>query len=66
MTAGATPHLPSPRRRRDRVTATIVVIGLATTRYVMANPAVADMSRDELIRFARPVIRRILVEPIDA
>lgn len=42
------------------------VIGLAVTRYVMANPAVADMSRDELIRFARPVIRQILVEPIDA
>ncbi|MEH3141701.1 MAG: TetR family transcriptional regulator [Mycobacterium kyogaense] len=40
------------------------VIGLATTRYVMANPAVADMSRDELIRFARPVIRQILLGPV--
>ncbi len=40
------------------------VIGLAVSRYVMANPAVADLSRAELIRFARPVIRRILLEPL--
>lgn len=40
------------------------VIGLATTRYVLANPAVADLGHDELIRFARPVILQLLVGPI--
>src|SRR6201991_3449763 len=39
------------------------VIGLATTRYVLANPAVADLSHDELIRWARPLIRQLLVGP---
>ena len=37
------------------------VIGLATTRYVLANPAVAELSHDELIAWARPVIRQLLV-----
>lgn len=36
------------------------VIGLATTRYVLANPAVANLSHDELIRWAAPVIRQLL------
>ncbi|MFB1295498.1 TetR family transcriptional regulator [Mycobacterium sp. pW049] len=36
------------------------VIGLATTRYVLANPGVANLSHDELIRFARPVILHLL------
>jgi len=39
------------------------VIGLAATRYVLANPAVADLSHDELIGWARPVIRQLLVGP---
>jgi AcrR family transcriptional regulator len=39
------------------------IIGLATTRYVLANPPVANLSRDELIRWATPVIRQLLVEP---
>ena len=39
------------------------VIGLATTGYVLANPAVADLSHDELIRWAGPVIRQLLVGP---
>jgi AcrR family transcriptional regulator len=38
-------------------------IGLATTRYVLANPAVANLSHDELIRWAGPVIRQLLVGP---
>jgi AcrR family transcriptional regulator len=42
------------------------VIGLATTRYALANPAVADLSHGELIRFARPVIHQILLGPIDS
>jgi hypothetical protein len=37
------------------------VIGLATTRYVLTNPAVADLGHDELIAWARPVIRQLLV-----
>jgi AcrR family transcriptional regulator len=39
------------------------VIGLATTRYVLANPPVANLSRDELSRWAAPVIRQLLVGP---
>jgi AcrR family transcriptional regulator len=39
------------------------VIGLATTRYVLANPAVADLNHDELIAWARPVICQLLVGP---
>jgi AcrR family transcriptional regulator len=39
------------------------VIGLATTRYVLENPAVADLSHDELIRWAGPVIQQLLVGP---
>lgn len=39
------------------------IIGLATTRYVLANPAVTDLSHDELIAWARPVIRQLLLGP---
>lgn len=38
-----------------------LVIGLATTRYVLANPAVATLSREELIHWTRPLIRQLLV-----
>ncbi|VEG52016.1 TetR family transcriptional regulator [Mycolicibacterium aurum] len=40
------------------------VIGLATTRYVLGNPGVATLGHDELIRFARPVIRQLLFGPV--
>ena len=30
------------------------IIGLATTRYVLANPAVADLDHDQLIALGRP------------
>lgn len=40
------------------------VIGLATTRYVLGNPAVATLGHEELIRFARPVIRQLLFGPV--
>ncbi|MEV3903851.1 TetR family transcriptional regulator [Mycobacterium sp. NPDC050551] len=43
-----------------------LVIGLATTRYVLANPAVADLSQQELIRWTRPLIRQLLVGPYSA
>lgn len=39
------------------------VIGLATTRYVLRNPAVAELSYDELVRWAGPVIQQLLVGP---
>ncbi|MCK0173337.1 MULTISPECIES: TetR/AcrR family transcriptional regulator [Mycobacteriaceae] len=39
------------------------VIGLATTRYVLANPAVANLTHDELIRWSRPVIQQLLLGP---
>jgi AcrR family transcriptional regulator len=39
------------------------VIGLATTRYVLKNPPIANLSRDELSRWAAPVIRQLLVGP---
>jgi AcrR family transcriptional regulator len=42
------------------------VIGLATTRYVLANPAVASLSRDELMRWAGPVVRQLLFGPAPA
>ncbi|MDP9168501.1 MAG: TetR family transcriptional regulator [Actinomycetota bacterium] len=42
------------------------IIGLATTRYVLTNPAVADLSHRELIRWATPVIRDLLVGPAPA
>jgi hypothetical protein len=39
------------------------IIGLATTRYVLANPAVANLSHADLIRWASPVITQLLVGP---
>ncbi|MFY9764079.1 MAG: TetR family transcriptional regulator [Mycobacterium sp.] len=39
------------------------VIGLAITRYVLVNPPVASLSREELSRWAAPVIRQLLVGP---
>jgi AcrR family transcriptional regulator len=42
------------------------IIGLATTRYVLNNPAVAQLSHADLIRWAGPVIRQLLVGPASA
>jgi hypothetical protein len=39
------------------------VIGLATTRYVLENPPIATLSREELTRWAAPVIHQLLVGP---
>ena len=39
------------------------IIGLATTRYVLTNPAVANLSHEDLILWAGPVIRQLLVGP---
>jgi AcrR family transcriptional regulator len=39
------------------------VIGLATTRYVLKNPAVADLTHEEVISWAGPVVQHLLVGP---
>jgi AcrR family transcriptional regulator len=39
------------------------VIGLATTRYVLVNPPIANLTREELSRWAAPVIQQLLVGP---
>jgi AcrR family transcriptional regulator len=57
--AAVTPD--NPARRAGLMSA--FVVGLAATRYVLANPAVADLGHDELIAWARPVIRQLLVGP---
>ncbi|CAN5379888.1 TetR family transcriptional regulator [soil metagenome] len=39
------------------------IIGLATTRYVLANPAVVNLSHEDMIRWASPVIHQLLTGP---
>ena len=39
------------------------VIGLAMTRSVLANPPIADLSREELSGWAAPVFRQLLTGP---
>jgi AcrR family transcriptional regulator len=39
------------------------IIGLATTRYVLANPAVANLGHEDMIRWASPVIHQLLTGP---
>ncbi|MCW2689110.1 MAG: transcriptional regulator [Mycobacterium sp.] len=39
------------------------IIGLATTRYVLANPAIAEVGHEELTRWTAPVVRQLLVGP---
>ena len=49
-------HGRHPRPSRVRIALTdAFVIGLATTRSVLADPPVADLSREELSRWAGPV-----------
>ncbi|QUR67637.1 TetR/AcrR family transcriptional regulator [Mycobacterium spongiae] len=40
-----------------------LIIGLATTRYVLATPAVADLTHEEITAWISPVIRQLLVGP---
>jgi AcrR family transcriptional regulator len=54
----------TPDHHQERIALTdAFVIGLATTRSVLANPPVADLSREELSRWAAPVFRQLLVGP---
>lgn len=43
-----------------------LVIGMATVRYVLEAPAAQAMSHDELIGWAAPMIRSLLVGPAPA
>jgi AcrR family transcriptional regulator len=42
------------------------VIGLATSRYILQTPGIADMSHRELTRWATPLIQAILTGPAPA
>jgi AcrR family transcriptional regulator len=54
----------TPDHHQARIAVTdAFVIGLAATRSVLANPPVADLSREELSRWAAPVFRQLLVGP---
>ncbi|MGW4075556.1 TetR/AcrR family transcriptional regulator [Streptomyces asiaticus] len=41
------------------------VIGLATSRYILATPGIAGMSHEDPARWPAPVIRQILAGPPD-
>ena len=54
----------TPDHHRQRIALTdAFVIGLAMTRSILANPPIADLSREELSRWAGPVFRQLLVDP---
>ena len=54
----------TPDNPRQRIALTdAFVIGLAMTRSVLANPPIADLSREELSSWAGPVFRQLLVGP---
>ena len=57
--AAATPDHPAQRAGLLGA----FIIGLATTRYVLANPAVADLDHDALLSWAAPVIVQLLTGP---
>jgi AcrR family transcriptional regulator len=60
--AKVAPDHPVPRA----VMVGSLILGMATTRYVLQAPAAADLGRDELVRWARPLIRDLLVGPAPA
>ncbi|MDT5278614.1 MAG: hypothetical protein QOG95_5546 [Mycobacterium sp.] len=43
-----------------------LVIGLAITRYVLVNPPIAGLGREETQPLGRPVIKQLLVGPAPA
>ena len=54
----------TPDNHRTRIALTdAFVIGMAMTRSVLANPPIADLSREELSRWAGPVFQQLLVGP---
>jgi AcrR family transcriptional regulator len=57
--AAVAPDNPAPRA----VLIGSLVLGMATTRYVLEAPAARSLGHEELIRWARPVIRDLLTGP---
>lgn len=57
--AAVVPDHPTPRA----VLMGSLVLGLATTRYVLAVPAAQALDHEELIRWARPLVRHLLAGP---
>jgi AcrR family transcriptional regulator len=54
----------TPDNHMKRIAVTdAFVIGLAAARSVLANPPVANLTREELGRWAGPVFRQLLVGP---
>ena len=54
----------TPDHHLERIALTdAFVIGLATTRSMLGNPPVANLSREELAQWAGPVFRQLLVGP---
>lgn len=54
----------TPDHPQERIGLTdAFVIGLAATRSILANPPVANLSREELSGWAGPVMRQLLVGP---
>ncbi|MGK2880020.1 MAG: TetR/AcrR family transcriptional regulator [Mycobacterium sp.] len=43
-----------------------LIVGLATSRYVLANPAITALDHDQLVEWTRPLIQQILVGPAPA
>ncbi|MCA1188443.1 MULTISPECIES: TetR/AcrR family transcriptional regulator [unclassified Saccharopolyspora] len=58
LTAIAPDH---PRQRAGLLG--VFVIGLATSRYVLADPGVAEMGHEELTAWAAPIVRHVLTGP---
>jgi AcrR family transcriptional regulator len=55
----------TPDNHEQRIAMTdSFVVGLAMTRCILVNPPVANLSRDELSRWAAPIIRHLLVGPV--
>lgn len=54
----------TPDHHRQRIAITdAFVIGLAMTRSILANPAMTNLSREELGAWAAPVFRQLLTGP---
>jgi AcrR family transcriptional regulator len=62
LVAAAAP--PADRRTADRAgLVASQMIGLAMTRYVLALPPIARMSRDDVVAWIGPVLQRYLTRP---
>ncbi|MDT5075183.1 MAG: hypothetical protein QOH82_4503 [Mycobacterium sp.] len=54
----------TPDHHRQRIALTdAFIIGLAMTRSILANQPMVEFSREELTRWAAPILRQLLVGP---